>query len=145
MSEIQFISKCPSCGCAALSKWDSSGYGLFFDACPSCMYLVAKSPESPNYLGRVETWDMIIKALGFNSLKELRDDMKSHQIDALRSPVFRFYPNYVSGTKRLGGERVFNLQGLSKEDLNKIKPSQRAFNKQKRNRIKFDSNGEIEF
>lgn len=110
MSGIETISKCPRCGKAALSKWESSSCGFMFDACPHCLFLNHQVFLTCETASRVSTWQVILKARE-TSIAELRDTLKSYDPDLLDPPVF----NYASCSSKemefytkLGGEKLFN-------------------------------------
>lgn len=76
---------CPKCSKGMLQKWESSGYGFMFDACPWCGFAYGTQDLS-DIESSDEVWTSILKHHDVSTRKEL--------IEYFRA--FGPFPEYVT-------------------------------------------------
>ncbi|MBC5853222.1 hypothetical protein [Vibrio metschnikovii] len=135
MSGSEYYSKCPNCGKPALSKYDSSGYGFRFDACPHCMFLYYTDGANCPTTLRVDVWSAILSANEL-TLKTAREQLSVIPNDRLNSTVFSYSTtseSEMNALTKLGGEKLFEFSRKAYlYNYNHSKPSVRFFERQAR-------------
>lgn len=83
---------CPKCKRGMFNKFESSGYGLMFDACPWCEFMYAViDGEVADENKQVELWSDIAEHHGVETVEELRklDYVKEYMTEE----ESEFYPS----------------------------------------------------